>query len=188
MVEPMSSSINYQAPPLRRPKFQTQAGFTLAEMLIVLAIAAILLGIGISNFRPFIDQSRFTSVANDMVTAMNLARSEAVLRGRPVAVQQKGVAWTEGWTIFMDPERDQVRGAEPILREGNAVGTGIDITADATTIIFEPNGRRSSDNATARVGFLVRRPSTTTNADRWRRVCVERSGRISIIKGNNVCS
>lgn len=158
------------------------------ELMITLAVAAVVLGIGITNFRPFIDQSRFTSAANDIVTAMSLARSEAILRGRPIAVQQKGAGWADGWMIYMDPERDSVRGTQPILREGTAVGSGIDIIADAGSIIFEPSGRRSSNNALPQVGLLVRRPATTTNVQHWRRVCVERSGRISIIKGNNVCS
>ena len=183
-----SSTINNKYHQLRRLSSLTQAGFTLAEVLIVLAIAAILLAIGISNFRPFIDQSRFTSAANDMVTAINLARSEAVFRGRPVAVQQKGVSWAEGWTIFMDPERDGLRDLEPILREGVAVGDGLQINADTTTIIFEPCGRRSSDSGLPLVGFLVRREATDQNEQHWRRVCVERSGRISVIKGNNACS
>ena len=185
MVEFMSTPVSTPVRTQGHLKIRSSAGFTLAEVLIVLAIAAILLGIGITNFQPFIDQSRLTSAANDLVTALNLAKSEAIFRSRPVALQRKGVAWTEGWTLFIDPERDGVRGLQPILREGPATPEGIELVADAGTVIFEPNGRRSSDRALPMVGFQALR--TGRSPQHWRRVCVDRSGQITTVRGTGTC-
>lgn len=185
MVEFMSTPVSTPVRTKGRLRARSSAGFTLAEVLIVLAIAAILLAIGISNFRPFIDQSRLTSASNDLVAALNLAKSEAIFRSRPVALQQKGVAWTEGWTLFIDPERDGIRGLQPILREGSATSDGIELVADATTVIFEPNGRRSSDRASPMIGIQARR--TGRSPEHWRRVCVDRSGVITTIRGTGTC-
>ena len=57
------------------------SGFTLVELMITLAIAGILVAVGIPSFNSTISSNRLTSYANELVTALNLARSEAVKRG-----------------------------------------------------------------------------------------------------------
>ena len=54
------------------------SGFTLVELMITLAIAGILVAVGIPSFNSTISDSRLTSYANEFVTALNLARSEAI--------------------------------------------------------------------------------------------------------------
>ena len=57
-----------------------QSGFTLVELMFTITVLAVLLGIGVPNFRDFIRNSRMTAAANDLLADLNLARSEAVKR------------------------------------------------------------------------------------------------------------
>ncbi len=76
-------------------------GFTLTELLIVLALAVILATLAVPNFRDFIRSTRMTSEANSMVLGLNLARSESVKRGRRVNLSSTSgdEVWTTGWTM-----------------------------------------------------------------------------------------
>lgn len=86
-------------------KHSHQAGFTLVELMITIVIAAILLGIAIPNFTEIIVRNRMTAYANELVTALNLARSEAIKRGQPVVVRKTSAEWEGGWRVFVDIDR-----------------------------------------------------------------------------------
>lgn len=62
------------------------AGFTLIELMFTVVVLAVLLGIGVPNFRDFVRNGRMTAAANDLLTDINLARSEAVKRRVPVTL------------------------------------------------------------------------------------------------------
>ncbi|HJU38117.1 MAG TPA: GspH/FimT family pseudopilin [Tahibacter sp.] len=80
------------------------SGFSLIEMITVLAVAAILVGVALPNFREFARRSNVTEMNNNLITAINLARAEAVKRGRQVAVvaTSGGSDWSSGWTVIVD--------------------------------------------------------------------------------------
>jgi type IV fimbrial biogenesis protein FimT len=82
------------------------SGFTLVELLITIAIAAIVLGIAIPSFSSTISSNRLTTSINELVTALNFARSEAVKRGQDVVVRKTGANWENGWQVFADIDRD----------------------------------------------------------------------------------
>ena len=81
------------------------SGFTLMELMVTIAIAAILVGIAIPSFTSIITSNRLTTSANELVTALNLARSEAVKRGQQVVVSKTGANWENGWQVFVDIDR-----------------------------------------------------------------------------------
>jgi type IV fimbrial biogenesis protein FimT len=65
-------------------KTRGQLGFTLWELLMSLLVAGILLGIGVPNVMEFQRNGAMTAAANDLVTAVLMARTEAVKRQAPV--------------------------------------------------------------------------------------------------------
>jgi type IV fimbrial biogenesis protein FimT len=69
-----------------------QHGFTLWELLMTLLVGGILLGIGVPNVMEFQRNGAMTAAANDLVTAVLMARTEAVKRQAPV-----------GWCLTDDP-------------------------------------------------------------------------------------
>jgi prepilin-type N-terminal cleavage/methylation domain-containing protein len=64
-----------------------QRGFTLWELMVALAVAGVVLGLGVPNFIEFQRNATMTAAANDLVTGALLARSEALkLQGAPPVV------------------------------------------------------------------------------------------------------
>lgn len=79
----------------------TQRAFTLIELMTVVAVMAITLTLVVPSFRQTIMDNALTTQANEFVTALNIARSEAVKRGEAVTVASKSgtTNWQSGWTI-----------------------------------------------------------------------------------------
>lgn len=118
-------------------------GFTLVELLVTLTMAVILLAVGVPSFRTVIQNNRLTSGTNDLVSALNLARSEAVTRGLRVTVcksadqatcDTSGSGWEQGWIVFTDENNNadydpSATPAETLLRvhgpmENQIIATG----------------------------------------------------------------
>lgn len=93
-------------------------GFTLVELMVTLAVLAILASIAVPGFQNLIQNNRATSMANELTTAMNLARSEAVKRGIEVSVCPDGGTWWDGTTggWFIDISDDCGGNSDDALR------------------------------------------------------------------------
>lgn len=92
-------------------------GFTLIELLVVIAIIAILAMV-MPNLSQTIARGRLTTYANDLVSAINFARSEAIKRGVQITILRKGAnaaQWESGWDIFVDRN-----GTEGFVDDGDA--------------------------------------------------------------------
>ena len=74
---------------------RAQPGFTLLELMVVLAIAGVLMAIGIPAMGDFIRNCRITSAANDVMAALHFTRSEAIKRRMPVTLCTSANAVTE---------------------------------------------------------------------------------------------
>src|SRR5262245_64720640 len=91
-----------------------QRGFTLVELMYTIAVGAIVLGIGIPAFTETIRAGRMTTSVNTEVTAMHVARSEAVKRRARVTLCRSTTAAAptcdkdgEGYIVFVNTADDQ---------------------------------------------------------------------------------
>jgi type IV fimbrial biogenesis protein FimT len=117
-------------------------GFTLMELMVVLALAAVIITIGAPAFNDFRANNRLTGVANDFIGAIQVARTEAIKRQVPAAVcpSDDGSSCSagglfRGWVAFVDADNNCQRTTagttEPLLR----VQSRID--SDAAKPIYE---------------------------------------------------
>lgn len=128
-----------------------QSGFTLIELMITLAVVGILLALVVPNFNETLKNNRLTAYANEFVTNINYARTEAIKRGTTVTICSSNDddtcsgSWQNGWLVFVDNNGNGiVDGGELIIRvfggyEANDVTLDGD-TATASFITFRNTG------------------------------------------------
>lgn len=151
-------------------------GFTLIELIVALAVLAVLTALAVPSFRETMQNNRLVTRSNDIVTALNLARSEAIKRGEVVNVSANGANWNSGILVRTASGTD--------IRVFPAFTGNITVTAALTTISFQPNGTASTFTTTFATTFSVCDSSRT--GETGRTVNVNAIGRISTTK--LVCS
>jgi type IV fimbrial biogenesis protein FimT len=127
----------------------TQGGFTLLELMLTIALAAVILGFAIPNMRQFLLNNRMTATANDLLIAVHTARTEAIKRqspsimcftSDPTAAQPVcNGNGTQGWIVFVDDldpavvagtdNNGQVDANEDVLVRHGPAPTGVTFTS-----------------------------------------------------------
>ena len=140
------------------------SGFTLLELLVTIAVAAVLLAIAIPSYRGMVQRNALVANVNDLVGDLNYARAEAVTRGQNVYVCSSSNQstcsndgnWSAGWLIYVD---DDFSASSPkpsdskILRSRGRAGSGFTLTTDDTSVLafnssgFAPDGNRTFNAA-----------------------------------------
>lgn len=133
-------------------------GFTLLELLVTLAVASILLVVGVPSFSRMMAANQRQTNAAAVFVALNYARSEAIARNVNVAVCPSAdgsscgsAAWHEGWLIFANLD-DPLAGGEPdsgdsVLHRHGPLTGGYTLTSSTFTtgVVYLPIGRAKSD-------------------------------------------
>ncbi len=122
------------------------AGFTLTELLIVMALVAILVSIATPGFGALTRANRVTVAANEMANLLSYARSEALTRGLNVTVEAPSVNNWSG-ALKVTTASSTVTGAVETLRAFEGTGlapNGLNSTGTATRLTFRPNGTLAS--------------------------------------------
>jgi type IV fimbrial biogenesis protein FimT len=103
---------------------RTQAGFTLTELMVVSAIVAILLAIGVPSYKYITTSYRMSSEVNNLLGDLMFARGEALKEGQyvTVCVSSTGTGctaggWQNGWIVFSNPTQAANPAVGSILRK-----------------------------------------------------------------------
>jgi type IV fimbrial biogenesis protein FimT len=148
-------------------------GVTLLELMVTVAIVAILGALAAPSFQAMIQANRTRTVASELMDMLNLARSEAARRGQPVSVcpssdgnscSSTGTGWDSGWIAFVNEnhagasvneKKSPIRGQdEQLLQVRRSLPAGVTV---------RPNGNFTNGITFLRTG-LVWGPATGTFA------------------------
>ena len=174
-----------------RPKGST-AGFTLIELLIVVALSAVMMTLAVPSFQTMIANNRITSHTNELVMAMNLARSEAVKSNVRVILCRSGDPtandWTTGWLLFAsgDANNTYQNGVDTLIRVGDAARTGVQIRTNGTSdnnLEINSDGTTNEAGGTAAFAICDDRDGDGDFDEQWgRQIQVSPSGHIRLIR------
>ena len=114
-------------------------GFTLIELMITLVIATIVMTVGVPSFKTFFLNNRMSAQANDLISSINLARSEAIKRTTSMKVCSSddqascGGSWNDGWIVITADDSELIR-VYPALK-----GTST-LTSTASSMTYTSTG------------------------------------------------
>ncbi len=150
------------------------SGFTLAELMIGLAIAGVLLFLAGTTFQYWVPRLQQRNEAEALVQALHLARSEAIKRGHRVdlcpsadqATCDSTGRWELGWLLFADLDHDGDRDpAEPLVRLDGRADPLITVRGNrpvAQYVSFTSQGNARLATGALQMGtFTVCRPGLT---------------------------
>lgn len=179
-------------------------GFTLIELMVGLTLAAVLAVLAVPSFTGLINSNRVTSATNELVSALALARTEAIRRGTRVSICISADAvsvtpscaaagnWSQGWIVFVDAVRDGATmvydagaNADTLLAAQGPLHASLVVNGSNTAaayVSFAPDGQsRQIDGTPSLANTRLRICSNTTSltdSQRARDVAIDFVGRV----------
>lgn len=158
----------------RRPAMAARngvnGGFTLIELMVTLAVGAILLAVAVPSFRTFVQNAQVNNTADSFLAAMQRARSEAITRGDAVLLcrtadptsntcgTSSAEDWSPGWLMYAvrnfsgEVNFDASNANHQLISRGSPTPGGVTITSDShgnSWLTFGNDGTLAEDDVVA---------------------------------------
>lgn len=184
--------MSWTAPLLPHHPARKVRGFTLIELMVVVAMLAILAALAAPSFADAIRRQRVESMREEMLASVALAKAEAVTRGQRVTMLRttpcpqaaNALDWDCGWTVFADLNgNNTINAGEPILHvvQGKP-GTRILRNPAASVTSIDRFGQPPM------VRIEIFPAGSGFNAADGLLLCLARSGRVRTERGAVACS
>ncbi|MGI4839188.1 MAG: GspH/FimT family pseudopilin [Janthinobacterium lividum] len=137
-------------------------GFSLIELMVTVAVLAILVSVGIPTFSTLIRNNRADADTNEFYRALNYARLEAINRGVNVRVvpATTGAGWNTPLNVQIGAT---VTSSNPALRMIGAMSTNATMTPSSNLSYIEFNNLGGLANPTAALTMAYANGATTRN-------------------------
>lgn len=170
-----------------------QAGFTLIELMVTLAVMAIVLAIAVPSFASAFNTTRLSSAANEMVAALQTARMESVRRNRrgvvclsanpDAAAPSCSTASPTGWITYLDVDSSGTYNASDVLLRVSKVRETVVVNGSALVagqVTFRSDGLARDSAGNLLKGAIDVCISTTQPLLNARHVCIGGGSRVSV--------
>lgn len=113
------------------------SGFSLIEMMVAIAVMAILLLVALPSFQTTMLSVKLRSYSNELVASIYLARSEAIKSNSTVTLCASSTGtscdgeWNQGWIILNNNN---------VIQSHGALSSGFKISSDQSKIVFKSTG------------------------------------------------
>ena len=135
-----------------------QSGFTLVELMVAIAVVAILAGIALPSFNAAMANAHMAAAKSALESALLRSIARAANAGTPVVLCAArdgacadSVDWSGGWVAFHDLDGDRARSPADTLiaQEGSLQSnTRLVSTSGRKRLIFQPSGGNAGSNVT----------------------------------------
>lgn len=158
------------------PRVIRTAGFTLVELMVTVAIVAVLLRLAVPALSSAILSNKLSSYANAWVASAQLARGEAVKRNAAVTLCRSSDgstcatsgSWQQGWVV---------RAADgTVIHAEQALSSDYHFTSSSYSIAFQPSGLSSGSTTLTLCRAL---PSV---GDQERQITLSATGKAAVAK------
>jgi len=146
-------------------------GFTLIELMVAVAMIAILSAVAAPSFSDMMVRSAIRSASSDLGADLNVARAEAIRVGGRVSVCPRasptamacGSDWAQGWLVYREAGTTNIgtfEGADRLLREHAGIHRDLTLTRTTGTgaITFTPSGALQPDGTVSIARLALRAP------------------------------
>jgi type IV fimbrial biogenesis protein FimT len=162
-------------------RIETPRGFTLIEMMVVIALMTVLLAMALPSFSGLIERYRVEGMASALMASVSHARSEAARRGKTVTIQQRtgcsGRDWSCGW--------DTVVGSGSAIETLKRQDPGTRVAVQKSTlgsISFDAMGHSAGV-----AGFSFHSAGSDGSSSNVVAVCMALGRRVRLVKGGRGC-
>lgn len=136
-------------------------GFTLIELMVTIAVAAILLAVATPSFQRVAQNNAVRSTSNDLVATFNLARQHSMSLRQKIEVKPNSGGWAQGWTV-------DLKDGSPEAAYRPRTGVLVERTKGVGAVVFHEQGVERSE-------FIVKHENTAVAS---RKICLNILGSV----------